>query len=188
VNRRSIIGLVALAVAGLIGVGALALLAGDDDRRIGAISSSSSGGWTLELDGSAVARLQSLEGCRPKGTVVELLSTGAQGNPVREKQLGNVAYEPCVMRFDTTADRPLFQWMKAVLDGSAQQRKTFALRHINPNTGKVTTEIAVQNGLISEIQFPKFENLIGGAIAVFELTVVPDQLTKADHGSSGPSG
>src|ERR671937_825431 len=123
-SRRSIIGIVAVAVAGLVGVTVYAVVAGDDDRRAGAFRTyTATGNWVVELNGQTPrGRLLSVDGCRPKGKVAVIKQVDQQGKPLVTKQLSGVGFEPCELRFDTGTTNLLFNWMNATLDRSSQRK------------------------------------------------------------------
>jgi hypothetical protein len=193
-NKRVAIG-AALAVVGLIALIGIGILVADgDDRRVGGlVASGGTNPWVLESGGTRIGVLASLEGCRMRGSVVESLSVDEQGDPVREKGLGaELAMVPCVLRFDSRMHGSLWTWIQSMLDGTTQ-RKDLTLSRVNSPANDVMTRIEVQDGLISRLAFPRLEKSgptgtsSGSPVAIFELTVAPDQLTKTEFGSSGPS-
>ena len=189
-NKRIAIGAV-VAVVGLIVVTAVGILAvgGEDDRRAGALVTSGGGyPWVLKAGATRIGMLESLDGCRKRGTVQESLSVDENGNPVSEKALGSeLTIVPCVMRFDSRVHTSLFTWIQSTLDGTPQRRDLTLLR-VNAQTNRVLTEIEVEDALISRIAFPRLEksSTSGGTPATFELTAAPDDLTRTEINGIGP--
>jgi hypothetical protein len=184
-SRRLIIASVAIAVAGLVGITTVAVMAGGDDRRLAALSSTTSGyTWVLEMGGQSIGTLESLEGCRARGETAQVLQQSVQGSSFVGKQISAVAFEPCVLRFGTGVAKPLFDWIQASLDQS-YQRKNLVLRLLNDQRRERTT-LQVQNALISRLELPRFDkSAVQSERALFELTVAPDSLSRINHGGSG---
>jgi T4-like virus tail tube protein gp19 len=185
-STRSIIALVVLAVLGLVGIGAAAVLFSDGDRSIGAIGSQSYGTtrYVLELSGTKVAGLESVDGCRTRGNVASFKSTSNTGQVEIDKTVSNVRDEPCVLTIVVKDQTQLFQWIKATLDGQPQQ-KDLRLWAVNEQY-KALSEIEVNDGLISEIGFSSV-GTGSTAAATIKLTVVPDDLLRTNYGANnGP--
>jgi hypothetical protein len=160
----------------------LAVAFSGGDRRVGAISDDRrvTGNLAIQMNGQAWGGVQSLDGCRPKGTVVATQTS--QGGV--EKHLAALTNETCVVSIRLTNQTGILQWIKAMLDG-APQRRNLMISQGNPSTGKKLMEVEVQDALLTQVKFPAL-NAGSTQTPDAELTFMPEQVERTTY--SGTSG
>lgn len=178
-NRRSIIGLVALAVAGLIGLGVFAVLGTDGDRRIGALGddgATPAESWLLRVDTVPAGRLESVETCGPELEIVYLQqSHDPTGGTASSRGL---RYPSCVLKFKPfqgVGGAGLVAWLNQTLNGQVV-RRNLAVEGFDAS-GEGLVRLDLQNSLIRQIVFPRLTPAVG-ADYVVTVTVQPETVVR----------
>ena len=140
----------------------------------------SSACFMLELGGSVVGFLRTVEGGEPVGQVVNepVDTTG-----VIKKHIGSVIYQPIVMTLGTGMDSVVYQWMADAL-GHKPSTKSGAIIFGDYNY-KQKLRLEFDNALLTGIGFPALDVQSKDA-AFFTLTLQP-QVTRVNTASIGTS-
>jgi hypothetical protein len=184
VNKRVAIG-AAIAVLGLLVVSGIGLLvAGDGDRRLGALPTADPAEtWVLQVGSQTVGQLASVETCGPRAELVDHRTQDPSGTPVLTSTAGRRANTPCILRFKPFGmDTALFDWLRQTLAG--QPTKKNLTLHAYDAIGNGLVRLELQNSLIKQILFPR---LTGGNANAYliTLTVQPETVVRDESFSGG---
>ena len=179
-NRRPVIALAALAVAGLIGLGLLAVLAGDDDRRAGALvggTAVAAENWVLRVDNQLVGQLASVETCGPVVAVVLQNVSHTSGQPTQTATAGEKSQTSCVLRFKPFQDPALVAWLNQTLNGQVVKRDLDVEAYSADGQGIL--KLQLDDSLIRQIVFPRVTPGISGAYVV-TVSVQPQAVVRQE--------
>ena len=178
-NKRIIIGVVGV-LLGIAVLGGIALAIGGigDDRRTGAIATTSyaSGKFFVEIDGVNVGAVRGVEGCAAAGSVIDE-QVGA--DKIVHKHVGNLGYEPCVLKVGAGLDSKVYKWIKDML-ARAQTRHTVVIHSVDYDL-KIRASTQLLDALLTKVKFPTLDASVRDAASI-ELTIQAEQV-KAIAGS-----
>lgn len=140
----------------------------------------SAASFALELEGTAVGFLRTVEGGEPVGTVVE---EAADSSGIVKKHVGTVVYQPIVISFGAGMASVVYQWISDVLSRKAPA-KSGAIIFADYNY-KETSRIEFDQALVTEISFPAVDAQ-SKDMASFTLTLQP-QVTRTNTTLAGNS-
>jgi len=138
----------------------------------------SAASFVLELEGTAVGFLRTVEGGGPYAQVVD---EPVDAGGVVKKHIGSVAYQPIVMTFGTGMDKSVYQWIADTL-GRKGSAKSGAIIFADYSY-KERARLEFDKALVIEIGFPAVD-ANSKDIGLFTLTLQP-QVTRLSAASLG---
>jgi phage tail-like protein len=171
-KTKTIVLSAVVVLALLAGGVAYVALSGDDDglRRTGAISTTrtyTGGNYFLELNGTSVGALRSIEGCGVEAEVIQ--AAGA------EKMQGQPRYGPCELRFGGGMGASLYQWIADSFAGkNAPKNAAIVVTDLNY---KAVTRLELTDTLLTKFTIPTLDAASTETLA-FEVTLEPQQIRK----------
>ncbi len=178
--------LVAVAVAVVL-VGGLAYVAfggGDDDRRAGALATSSYavGNYALTIDGVNAGMLKSFSGCGVTANAV----SATVGDLRLDTSTGPVKYEGCHIRFGLGMAPVVYTWIKDSLAGKGAPKAVSIVGY--DATNQATAQLNLTNARLTSFTVPQLDATNSAAV-FFEATLSPESVrkVKASGGAASAS-
>jgi phage tail-like protein len=164
------------------GIAFVALGGGDDDeRRTGAIAATrsySAGNFFLEINGTNVGALKSIDGC---GVEFETVAAVSGTDKAQTKHVGQPKYGPCQIRFGSGLGPAAYQWIMDALAGkNAVRDAAIVIADVNL---KAQSRLALDDAILTKFTLPALDPGSKDP-AYFELTLTPEQITKSPGGGS----